>query len=144
MVGEVLPSLDNTVTLSSEKDEYGMPRPLVTFSYGANDRKLIDHAVAKMREIFEAAGGKTEYALPDTAHLMGGCRMGNDPRTSVVNPWGRTHDHENLFLAGAPIFVTGGGGNPTETVIALAARTADHLIKQGKHGSSAHALVGSV
>ncbi|MGE5583875.1 MAG: GMC family oxidoreductase [Bacillota bacterium] len=132
MVGEVLPSLSNTVSLGAEKDQYGLPRPVVTFSYGENDRKLFTHAVSKMQEIFKAAGGEPEYTVPDTAHLMGGCRMGKDPETSVVDEWGRTHDHENLYLAGAPVFVTGGGGNPTETVMALAARTANHLIEQGK------------
>lgn len=134
MVGEVLPNLANTVTLSDEKDEYGLPRPVVTFSYGDNDKKLIAHAVSKMQDIFSAIGGKPEYVAPDTAHLMGGCRMGKDPQSSVVDPFGRTHDHENLYLTGAPIFVTGGGGNPTETVMALAARTADHLIEQAKKG----------
>lgn len=134
MVGEVLPSLANTVTLSDERDEYGLARPVVTFSYGTNDHKLIGHAVEKMKEIFRAVGGKPEYVVPDSAHLMGGCRMGRDPESSVVDEWGRTHDHENLFLAGAPIFVTGGGGNPTETVMALAARTADYIIINAKRG----------
>lgn len=134
MVGEVLPALSNTVTLAPEKDEYGMPLPLVNFSYGDNDRKLIDHAVATMRQIFKAAGGNPEYVAPDTAHLMGGCRMGRTRDDSVTDSYGRTHDHENLYLAGAPLFVTGGGGNPTETIMALAARTADHLIDQARKG----------
>lgn len=134
MVGEVLPSLSNTVTLSNEKDEYGMARPMVTFSYGDNDRKLIAHGVDQMKAIFTAVGGKPEYIVPDSAHLMGGCRMGKDPQTSVVDQWGRSHDHENLFLTGAPTFVTGGGTNPTETVMALAARTAAHIIEGARHG----------
>ncbi|MGE5529835.1 MAG: GMC family oxidoreductase [Patescibacteria group bacterium] len=134
MVGEVLPSLANTVTLADEKDEYGLPLPLVTFGYAENDKRLIDHAVQKMSEILAAAGGAPQYTIPDTAHLMGGCRMGADPRASVADEWGRTHDHENLYLAGAPLFVTGGGGNPTETVMALAARTAEHLLEQAGRG----------
>lgn len=134
MVGEVLPSLANSVTHAEEKDEYGLPRPMVTFSYSDNDRKMIANAISQMQEIFQAAGGKPEYVVPDSAHLMGGCRMGNNPETSVVDPWGRSHDHENLYLAGAPLFVTGGGTNPTETVMALAARTADYIIQQSKQG----------
>ena len=103
LVGEVLPNPANTVTLSGEKDEYGMPRPMVTFSYGENDRKLFDHAVVKMQEIHRRGGRRAEVSsCPDTAHLMGGCRMGKDPRTSVADEWGRAHDHENLYLAGAP------------------------------------------
>jgi choline dehydrogenase-like flavoprotein len=122
LVGEVLPDEKNRVTLADEKDTYGLPRAKVTFSYGENDQKLIRHAVAKMKEIIEAAGGE-----PDTAHLMGGCRMGNDPGTSVVNSYGQSHDIPNLFICGASTFVTSGAGNPTNTVMALAARSADYI-----------------
>ena len=132
MVGEVLPNPENRVTLAGEKDEYGLPRAKVTFTYGDNDRKLIDHAVAKMGAILEAAGGKVEYVVPDTAHMMGGCRMGNDPETSVVNSYGQSHDIPNLFVCDASIFVTSGAGNPTNTVMALALRTADYIKEQAK------------
>ncbi|MGB8956703.1 MAG: GMC family oxidoreductase [Tumebacillaceae bacterium] len=127
LVGEVLPDAENRVTLSEERDEYGLPKPRVTFSYGENDRRLIDHAVQKMKDILTASGGTPEFVVPDTAHLMGGTRMGKDPTTSVVNEWCQTHDIPNLFICSASVFVTSGGGNPTETVMALAARTADHL-----------------
>jgi len=130
MVGEVLPHPDNRITLSDEKDDLGLPRAKVTFSYGENDRRLIRHAVGKMSDILEAAGGKTEFVIPDTAHLMGGCRMGDDPRQSVVNSYGQTHDIPNLFICDASIFVTSGAGNPTNTVMALAARTADYIREQ--------------
>lgn len=132
LVGEVLPDPANRVQLSEEKDEYGMPLAHVAFSYGNNDHRLIAHAVAKMKEIIQAAGGTPEYVTNDTAHLMGGCRMGSDPATSVTNSFGQTHDIPNLFIAGASLFVTSGGGNPTDTVMALAARTADYIIGQAK------------
>lgn len=141
MVGEVLPSLSNTVTLSNEKDEYGLPIPLFTFSYGDNDRRLIAHACRKMKDILTAAGGRPEFVTSDTAHLMGGCRMGRNPAESVCDEWGQTHDHANLYLAGNPVFVTGGGGNPTETSMALAARTADHLLERAKKGLIGRELV---
>ncbi|MDR9506365.1 GMC family oxidoreductase [Brevibacillus agri] len=129
LVGEVLPHPDNAVTLSGEKDEYGMPVPKVTFSYQENDRKLYQHAIGQMNRIMEAMGGKPEHVVSDTAHLMGGCRMGNDPAQSVVNEFGQSHDIPNLFIAGASTFVTSGGSNPTNTVMALAARTADKLVE---------------
>lgn len=132
MVGEVLPSAENRVTLVDEKDEYGLPRAKVTFSYGDNDRKLIDHAIGKMSAILEAAGGKVEFVIPDTAHMMGGCRMGNDPEYSVVNSFGQTHDIPNLFVCDASIFVTSGAGNPTNTVMSLALRTADYIKEKAK------------
>lgn len=128
LVGEVLPSEKNTVILSDEKDEYGLPRPLVSFSYGENDNRLIAHGVAKSNQIFQAAGGRPAFVVPDTGHLHGGCRMGSDPRTSVVNWFCQSHDIPNLYICSASVFVTSGGANPTETVMAIAARTADHLI----------------
>ncbi|GFZ94356.1 glucose dehydrogenase [Paenibacillus marchantiophytorum] len=128
MVGEVLPQPDNQVILSEEKDENGMPRASVSFAYSANDRKLIDHAVDNMKLILKAAGGQIAYVVPDTQHLMGGCRMGNNPATSVVNAYGQSHDIPNLFICDASVFVTSSGVNPTNTIMALAARTADYII----------------
>ncbi|MVP01226.1 GMC family oxidoreductase [Paenibacillus lutrae] len=130
LVGEVLPNENNRVTLADEKDANGMPRATVTFSFGENDQKLIQHAVENMQAILQAAGGKPEFVVPDTAHLMGGCRMGNDPSRSVVNSFGQTHDIPNLFVCDASIFVTSGGANPTNTVMALAARTADYILNE--------------
>lgn len=132
LVGEVLPHPGNAVTLSGEKDEYGMPIPKVTFSYQENDRLLYQHAIGQMKQIVEAMGGTPEHVVSDTAHLMGGCRMGNDPASSVVNEFGQAHDISNLFIAGASTFVTSGASNPTNTVMALAARTADKLIEAMK------------
>lgn len=128
IVGEVLPDINNCVSLSDEKDEYGLPRALVSFSYGENDRKLIAHAIEMCTQILEAAGGKRAFVVPDTAHLLGGCRMGKDPRSSVVNEYCQSHDIPNLFICDASVFVTSGGANPTETIMAIAARTADHII----------------
>ncbi len=135
LVGEVLPELSNQIVLTNDRDEYGMPIPLVEFSYGENDRRLYEHGIAKAKEILRAAGGEPAFVTSDTAHLMGGCRMGDDRDRSVVNSYGQTHDIPNLWITGAPIFVTGGGGNPTETVMALALRTADGLITELKKGA---------
>lgn len=133
MVGEVLPNPKNCVTLVHEKDEYGLPRAKVTFSYGPNDQKLITHAVRSMSAILEAEGGSVEFIVPDTAHMMGGCRMGNNPADSVVNSYGQSHDIPNLFVCDASIFVTSGAGNPTNTVMSLALRTADYIKESVKN-----------
>ncbi len=130
VVGEVLPSLSNYITLSDEKDEYGIPRALVHFSYGENEEKLIAHGVETCYQILEAAGGKRAFVIPDTAHLHGGCRMGKDPKRSVVNEFCQSHDIPNLFICDASVFVTSGGCNPTETIMAIAARTAEHIAAQ--------------
>ena len=135
LVGEVLPNPANCVILSEEKDEYGMPMPHVSFTYGDNDKLLIAHAESTMKDIIQAAGGKPEFVTEDTAHLMGGCRMGNNPETSVTNSFGQTHDISNLFICSASLFVTSGGGNPTNTVMALAARTADYIKENMKNSN---------
>jgi choline dehydrogenase-like flavoprotein len=136
MVGEVLPNPNNRVTLSDEKDALGLPRAQVSFSYGPNDLKLIEHAVNRMSDIMEAAGGETQFVVPDSAHLMGGCRMGDNPEHSVVNSYGQAHDIPNLFICDASIFVTSSGSNPTNTVMALALRTADYIKQQHNNLSS--------
>lgn len=139
MVGEVLPYEYNNVTLSNdEKDEYGLPRAVVNFSYGDNENKMIAHGVAKANDILKAAGGKPAFVVPDTAHLLGGCRMGNDSTKSVVNNYCQSHDIANLFICDASVFVTSGGGNPTETIMAIAARTAEQLIVRMRQGELGH------
>ena len=68
--------------------------------------------------------------LPETGwHLLGTARMGNDPQTSVVNHWGRSHDVKNLFIVDGSIFVSSGGVNPTSTIQALALYIADTMKK---------------
>lgn len=134
LVGEVLPDEQNNVQLADETDEYGMKRAIVNFSYSPNDNALIRHAVEMGNSILQAAGGKPRYVVPDTAHLMGGCRMGDDPSNSVVNDECRAHDVPNLYICSAAVFPTSGGGNPTETVMALAARTADRLLDRFRKG----------
>lgn len=130
LVGEVLPDESNKITLSHEVDEYGIPRAESHFSYGENDNRLIAHAIDQCNQIFEAAGGKPALVVPDIAHLMGGCRMGTDPQASVVDADCCSHDIPNLYVCSAAVFPTSGGGNPTNTVMAIAARTADRLIKR--------------
>ncbi|WP_048601297.1 GMC family oxidoreductase [Rubeoparvulum massiliense] len=134
MVGEVLPQVHNSVTLADEVDEYGIPRARVSFSYSTNDERVIQHGVATMSTILEAAGGKVEYVVDDTAHLMGGCRMGEDPEDSVVDGYCQSHDHPNLFICDASVFVTSGAGNPTNTVMAIALRTAEYIKKHIRSG----------
>jgi choline dehydrogenase-like flavoprotein len=78
-----------------------------------------------------AAGAEEVVEEPRYAHLIGGARMGDDPRASVVDSFGRSHDIPNLFLCDGSIFPTQGSANPGLTIQALAARTADYLIAEG-------------
>ncbi|MEP7246274.1 MAG: GMC oxidoreductase, partial [Gammaproteobacteria bacterium] len=67
-------------------------------------------------------------------HLLGTCRMGNDPATSVIDKYHRTHDVKNLFLCDGSSLVTSGRGQPTMTIQALAFRAADHIGKFASRG----------
>lgn len=126
-VGEVLPYDENRVTLSDETDRFGLPAPKVTFSYGENEKRMAKGSIAKLKEIARAAGGEVLYEGDDTAHLMGGCVMGRNPADSVTDSYGQCHEIPNLFIAGAPLFPTSTPHNPTLTIMALAARTADRV-----------------
>ena len=128
IVGEVLPQEKNRVTLANEKDQYGLPIPHVTFSYCDNDRRLVRHAIAHMTEVMRAAGGRDLWhEETETAHLNGTARMGDDPRTSVVNADCRSWDIRNLWVCDGSVFPTVGGVNPSLTIQAIACRTADRI-----------------
>src|SRR5205823_14605351 len=79
--------------------------------------------------LVEQSGG---FASPlagpaSTAHIMGTARMGDDPAQSVVDPFGRMHELDNVYVADGSVFVSAGGFNPTVTIMALALRMARHL-----------------
>jgi choline dehydrogenase-like flavoprotein len=124
MLGEVLPNPDNRVTLAEERDDHGVPVARVTFSYGENDRALIAAGQELAQRAVEAAGATTVLQSEGTPHLLGTCRMGDDPATSVVGPDCRSHDVANLWICDGSVFPTGGAVNPSLTIEAIATRTA--------------------
>jgi choline dehydrogenase-like flavoprotein len=134
IVGEVEPREVNRVDLADEIDEHGLRIPRVTFSYSDNDRRLIDHATRFMSQMLEAAGGRNVWIENDTAHLMGGCRMGFTPRDSVTDTNGRTWDIPNLWICDGSLFPTGGGANPSLTIMALACRIGDRMTGMARRG----------
>jgi choline dehydrogenase-like flavoprotein len=128
IVGEVLPQLKNTVKLhETERDRFGLPVAHVRFSLHENDKRIVAHAKVKMKEILEAAGGEDVWSAERTAHLLGTCRMGSDPATSVVNADCRAHDVPNLFICDGSVFPTSTAVNPSLTIEAIAVRTADRI-----------------
>jgi choline dehydrogenase-like flavoprotein len=135
IVGEILPQRRNEVRLhDTERDQYGLPVPHLVFGYHENDERIIKHAVTKMTEILEAAGGKDAWSADRTAHLLGTCRMGSNPAESVVNSDCRTHDVPNLFICDGSVFTTSTAVNPSLTIEAIAARTADRIIESTLSG----------
>ncbi|MGH9395946.1 MAG: GMC family oxidoreductase [Terriglobia bacterium] len=130
LLGEILPWEDNRVELAEETDQRGIRVAKVTFSLHDNDKKLIEYGKNKVMEVMWAAGAEEVIQESRYAHLVGGARMGNDPRASVVDKFGRAHDIPNLFICDGSILPTQGSANPGLTIQALAARTADYLISQ--------------
>lgn len=131
IVGEVLPQRANEVRLhGSERDALGLPVPYVRFSYHENDRRVVRHALAQMRRIAAAAGGEDAWEADRTAHLLGTCRMGTDPRDSVVDGDCRTHDVPNLYVCDGSVFPTSTAVNPSLTIQAIAARTAARVVER--------------
>ncbi len=133
-----LPQLGNSISLDPDvKDAWGLPAMRVTFNFHPDDIKTINWAYTKQVEILEAAGAKKTWVagssiednLPST-HLMGTCRMGNDPKQSVVDRYNRAHDVPNLLIVDGSSFVTAARQQPTATIQALAYRAADHAIRK--------------
>jgi choline dehydrogenase-like flavoprotein len=133
-VAEVEPRPGNRVELAEETDQHGMPIPKLTFSYSDNDKRLQAHALAFMAQMLEAAGGRDLWTNTDTSHLMGTCRMGDDPQTSVVDGDGRSWDVPNLWICDGSLFPTTGGVNPSETIQALALRIGDRIAALARRG----------
>ena len=134
VICEDLPEAHNCVTLDPELvDSDGIPAPKVQYRLSENSERMLEHAVARGKEVLEASGARStsaEAPLPPAGwHLMGTARMGRDPDRSVVNEWGRSHDVRNLFIIDGSIFVTAAAVNPTCTIQALSLYIADMMKK---------------
>jgi quinoprotein glucose dehydrogenase len=133
---DVVPDRESALSLdSARKTPWGDPLPLLAFRDAPESALLREGTEAAIRTLFRdmarAGNGELLSARSDPFqdHPAGGCRMGTDPAISVTDPWGRTHDHENLFVAGAPTSVSGGCANGTLTFCALSLRTAAEIGK---------------
>jgi choline dehydrogenase-like flavoprotein len=132
----------NSISLDDQvKDAWGQPAIRVTFKSHPDDLKAADFLIERQKEILEAAGAKKVWVDQTTLgdvtysrHLMGSCRMGDDPKSSVVNKWNRVHDVPNLFLVDGSSLVTCARQQPTATIQALAYRAADYMQAAAKRG----------
>ena len=146
---ESLPSPDNRVTLSGALDALGIPKPALTFSVSEYTAAAFDFAQDVLTKIFEAMNADSVVFKPkerdstDTSpldftgagHIMGTCRMGDNPADSVVDSDGRSHDHPNLFIVGSSVFPTCGTANPTLTAVALTLRANRAILRDLKKGT---------
>ncbi|WP_027852199.1 GMC family oxidoreductase [Marinobacterium litorale] len=136
--GEDMPVESNNITLHpTEKDQYGLPVPVVYKTDHINDTRMRNHAYDKSTELLEAVGAKKVNYLPPypASHNMGTNRMSKYARDGVVNGWGQSHEIKNLFVSDGSQFTTSGTENPTLTIVALAIRQADYIAEQMKQGA---------
>ena len=127
---DVVPDRESSLTLdAARKNPWGDPVPAITMRDDPVSRELRGYTEDRLRGVFvelaRAGNGKILRGSVDSFqdHPGGGCRMGADAATSVVDSWGRSHDHENLFVVGAPTVVSSSCANGTLTFCALALRS---------------------
>ncbi len=137
--GECLPNAANKVTLdSNEKDKWGLPLVNISFNFGENERLMRKDAGEGAAEMMAVAGFKNiqsfDYNAPggSTIHEMGTARMGNDPKTSVLNKYNQMHDVKNIFITDGSCMPSGGCQNPSLTYMALTARACEYAVQELK------------
>jgi choline dehydrogenase-like flavoprotein len=129
-------SIDKTVT-----DAWGIPVLHIDFHDSDNERNMAKDAADTLDDLFRASGweilSKSDRCYPPgrSIHEMGTCRMGENPKTSVLTPWNQSHDIKNLFVVDAASFVTCGWQNPTMTILALSMRASEHLAEEIRKGN---------
>lgn len=139
--GEVLARYENQVEIDPVmKDAWGIPVLRFNYRFGENERKMAADMAVTAREMFEAAKFEitsvSDQMLPEgwSIHEMGTARMGNDPKTSVVNQFQQAHDVKNLLIVDGSTHVNASCQNPTWTIMALCWRSCDHIADQLKKG----------
>lgn len=135
-----LPVEDNGFSLDPDlKDAWGLPALRMTYRDHPDDLKTVKYLQDRALELLAVSPATNVWPRPiqeqtHAVHLLGTCRMGNDPKTSVINADHRTHDVPNLFLCDGSSFVTSGRGQPTMTIQALAFRAADRIGAGARRG----------
>jgi glucoside 3-dehydrogenase (cytochrome c) catalytic subunit len=140
--GEVLARYENYVDLDPQvKDKWGIPVLRFHYRFGDNEHKMAEDMANSAREMFEEAGIEVVHVRDKvdlegwSIHELGTSRMGNDPKTSVVNQFQQSHDVKNLFVVDGSTHVNSSCQNPTWTIMALAWRSCDHLADELQKGN---------
>jgi choline dehydrogenase-like flavoprotein len=142
IMGEVLAHYAHHVSIDKNVvDAWGIPVLHVETQYTDNEFNMARDAVDTSIAMAEAAGFEVLSKNYDpnppgySIHEVGTCRMGDDPKTSVLNKWSQSHDIKNLFLVDGSSFVSSGWQNPTMTIAALAMRASEHLAEEMRQGN---------
>jgi choline dehydrogenase-like flavoprotein len=133
IIAEDLPEESNRVELHPELvDGHGLAAAKLVYRMSENSRRMMAFHEERAKESLEAAGAFETIVAPFIRatgwHLLGTCKMGDDPASSVVDRWGRAHDVPNLYVFDGSVWPTSSGMNPTATIAALALRFTEHLI----------------
>jgi choline dehydrogenase-like flavoprotein len=142
MMGETIPKETNRVWLDDkQKDAWGMPLLHMSVGYDANDDKMVKDFIEQFTEMYTKAGF-TNIRSRDTKqpagldiHEMGGCRMGSDPKSSMLNKWNQMHAVKNVFVTDGASMTSTSTQNPSLTYMALTARAVDYAVKEMKKGN---------
>jgi choline dehydrogenase-like flavoprotein len=135
---QALPQERNRVDLDPKvRDAWGMPVARITHSYIQDDFDVANFVMDKQEQLLKEAGAtKTWHGENGRGgvadHQNGTCRMGNDPKTSVVSSYCQSHDLDNLFITDGSVLVTDAGFNPSLTIQAVAFRAAEYIKQQWK------------
>jgi choline dehydrogenase-like flavoprotein len=139
LMGEVLPRFENHVRIDKNTaDAWGIPALHFECRYSDNEFNMAKDAVETLSETCRKAGfevlNRNDKMFPPgySIHELGTCRMGDDPKKSVLNKWNQSHDIKNLFVVDGSSFVTGGSQNPTMTILALSMRASEYLAERLK------------
>ena len=139
--GEVLARYESYVEIDPEvKDRWGVPVLRFHYTFSDNEKKMCADMAQTAQEMFEAAG--IEVLKVDrkiltegwSIHELGTARMGNDPKTSVLNAFQQSHDVKNLLVVDGSSHVSASCQNPTWTIMALAWRSCENLAEQLRKG----------
>ncbi len=129
---EDLPEETNSITLDDNLiDNFGIPCPKINYKLSENSKKILIHGLERGKEVLNASGANSVLQFGPVRnagwHIMGTTKMGLDASKSVVNQYGQTHDHRNLFIVDSSIFVTSAAVNPASTIQALSLYISDYI-----------------
>jgi choline dehydrogenase-like flavoprotein len=140
--GETVPKITNHVRLSpDQKDQWGIPLLITSVEYDDNDQRMIDDFHRESKAMLEAAGCtnietyQNKQAPGLDIHEMGGCRMGKDTGTSLLNEWNQLHLCKNVFVTDGACMTSTGNQSPSILYMALTARAANYAAAQFKKGN---------
>lgn len=135
-MGETIPKADNRVSLDAEaRDAWGMPQLRVSIGYDDNDERMLTDFRIEMSAMLDRAGFRdiqyrdSQQAPGLDIHEMGGCRMGRDPRTSLLNANNQLHACKNVFVTDGACMTSVSTQNPSLTFMALTARAAHYAVE---------------